>query len=397
MDNPTTQLAAFLRKMRLDAGDPSTREIAKMTGAAISHTAVHQLLSGHRAGRWGAVELIVEALCGDVTEAREMWRKARQFEAETRRNLDAPTSRLPHKNYTPGNSYYYNWAHTYAVHSVASRHFEKREYELALELVKREIDRTPERYCTSAHMLYAEILIEQKGPTDALSELAENCKSRTAHDPEVANYFAYEIYAEVEDFESAIRFGKQAVHLDPENGDYHWRLALYLSDIGADAEEVLKYLRRAHKAAPSEADFASRLMEALIVEGLYSEAESVGRAYTPRPDTRPGFYWEVPFHFGKALALQGKLDEAAEALRAEAERGNIHVVLERARVLHHSGDANGAIQQLRIELRPKNAAHAAKIEILRILKAEGRNGEADKIVTELASALADPDAWDRWH
>lgn len=396
MDNPTAQLATFLRKLRLNAGDPSTREIARMTGSAISHTAVHQLLTGRRAGRWGAVELIVEALCGDITEAREMWRRARQFETEARRNLDAPSGQPSQKSYTPGNSHFYNWAYTYAVHSVASHHFERKEYELALELVKGEIDRTPERYCTSAHMLYAEILIAQKDPTGALSELAEQCKLRTAQDPEVANYFAYTIYAEVEDFESAIRFGKQAVQLDPENGDYHWRLALYLSDMGADATEELKHLRRAHRAVPSDADFASRLMEALITEGLYSEAESVGRRYTPRPDVRPGSYWEVPFHLGKSLALQGKLDEAAEELRAEAESGNIHAVLERARVLHHAGDADGAIQQLRIDVRTKNATHAAKVEILRILKAEGRNAEADVIVAELAGALTDPDAWDRW-
>ncbi|MFD9252081.1 tetratricopeptide repeat protein [Streptomyces bottropensis] len=396
MDNPIAQLAAFLRRLRLEAGDPSTREIAKMTGSAISHTAVHQLLAGRRAGRWGPVEVVVEALGGDATEARNLWRRARQYENETRRETDDSSDRTPRKNYTPADARSYTWAYTYAVHSVANRHFENKEFKLALDLIESEIERSSKRYCTPVHMLFVQIQLAQKDPDGKLDKFADNCKLLEVYDPEVADYFASDVYAEVNDFESAVRFGREAVRLDPENANYHWRLGLYLSDLGADKKEILEHFRRAHRANPSDGDYAASLMGVLIMEGFHSEAEAVGRSFRPDPSVRPGFYWEVPYYLGQALALQGKLEEAAEVLRENAEKGDIHVALERARILYHAGDVNAALAQLKKEWRSKDAGHAAKVESVRILKELGRNEEAAKVLDELAQALNNPEAWDHW-
>jgi tetratricopeptide (TPR) repeat protein len=245
-------------------------------------------------------------------------------------------------------------------------------------------------------MLYVKIHLAQKDATGKLDEIVEKCKSLEVNDPEVADFFASDVYAEMDDFESAVRFGRAAARLDPENANYHWKLALYLSDLGRQGREaeIIEHFRRAYRADPSDGDHASSLMEELITEGLYSEAETVGRSFVPNPAIRPGFYWEVPYYLGQALALQGKFEEALEVLRGEAERGNIFVLLERARVFYHAGDANEALKQLQGEYKSKNASQAVKVEKIRILKKEGRKEEAATVLEELAQALKDPDAWD---
>jgi hypothetical protein len=63
-----------LRRLHLHAGKPSTREIARHIGSsAISHTTVHSVLRCARCPRWGNLELIVEALGGDIEEFRLIW------------------------------------------------------------------------------------------------------------------------------------------------------------------------------------------------------------------------------------------------------------------------------------------------------------------------------------
>lgn len=61
-----------LRDLHLRAGLPSVREIARKT-EALSRDTVHRVLVGKSVPRWGPLELIVEALGGDVEVFRELW------------------------------------------------------------------------------------------------------------------------------------------------------------------------------------------------------------------------------------------------------------------------------------------------------------------------------------
>ena len=63
-----------LRRLHLHAGKPSTREIARRIGSnVISHTTVHSVLRCAICPRWGNLELVVEALGGDIEEFRPIW------------------------------------------------------------------------------------------------------------------------------------------------------------------------------------------------------------------------------------------------------------------------------------------------------------------------------------
>lgn len=76
-------ILAELRRLHLRAGEPSVRAIARSTGA-ISHDTVHRVLTGPDVPQWGPLELVVEALHGDVEVFRELWIAARSAMEENR-------------------------------------------------------------------------------------------------------------------------------------------------------------------------------------------------------------------------------------------------------------------------------------------------------------------------
>lgn len=74
---PCYDLRSELRDLHLRAGEPSMRAIAHATHA-LSHDTVHRVLAGPGVPRWGPLELIVEALHGDVERFRVLWIAARR-------------------------------------------------------------------------------------------------------------------------------------------------------------------------------------------------------------------------------------------------------------------------------------------------------------------------------
>ncbi|MGC5010132.1 hypothetical protein ACLQ2R_05150, partial [Streptosporangium sp. DT93] len=65
-------LRARLQRLHRHSGKPSTREIARRA-QGISHTTVHGVLRCAKNPRWGQLELVVEALGGEVQEFKALW------------------------------------------------------------------------------------------------------------------------------------------------------------------------------------------------------------------------------------------------------------------------------------------------------------------------------------
>jgi hypothetical protein len=77
------QLAALrdrLRRLHRAAGEPSSREVARLTGKAISHTTANITLRCDKSPKWGQLELVVDALGGDTEEFRQLWVSVRDAE-----------------------------------------------------------------------------------------------------------------------------------------------------------------------------------------------------------------------------------------------------------------------------------------------------------------------------
>lgn len=76
---PLADFFAALQWMHLQAGEPSTREIARLSDA-LSHDTVHRVLTAPSLPKWRNVETIVTALNGDVDQMRALWLAARVAE-----------------------------------------------------------------------------------------------------------------------------------------------------------------------------------------------------------------------------------------------------------------------------------------------------------------------------
>jgi DNA-binding NarL/FixJ family response regulator len=63
---------AAMQRLRVQAGEPSTREIARMSGQ-ISHDTVHRTMTGPALPRWANVEAVVRALGGDPDTVKPLW------------------------------------------------------------------------------------------------------------------------------------------------------------------------------------------------------------------------------------------------------------------------------------------------------------------------------------
>lgn len=74
---PSLDMLLELYELHLLAGQPSMRMIARSTGV-LSHDTVHRVLTGPDLPQWGTLELVVEALDGDVAAFRGLWVAARR-------------------------------------------------------------------------------------------------------------------------------------------------------------------------------------------------------------------------------------------------------------------------------------------------------------------------------
>src|SRR5215217_5894814 len=68
---PQRELVAALHDLHHRAGWPSLRRLAQDAGC--SHTTVSNVFSSPRLPPWGVLELVVEAMDGDVADFRELW------------------------------------------------------------------------------------------------------------------------------------------------------------------------------------------------------------------------------------------------------------------------------------------------------------------------------------
>ena len=71
---PRRELVDALHELHHRAGWPSLRTLARQTG--VSHTTVSKVLSSSSLPSWGNVELIAEALGGDVPHIHSLWLSA---------------------------------------------------------------------------------------------------------------------------------------------------------------------------------------------------------------------------------------------------------------------------------------------------------------------------------
>lgn len=355
---PLTDLTARLRELHLDAGEPSTRRIAAQTAGAVSHSTVHQALAGKRLPRWGALELIVEALGGDPDEFRTAWKSARLQEA-------GPDQGQPAKPVAAGERYRLSeWVEVTRGKGRAARHIAARmiaegRIPEATEFLKREVGKALGGPLT---VLYLTVL---KG-REEYAKLLEALRFVEMESAEDAQEVADLMEGHLGDIEAACRHMRNALRLDPGNGEYAWSLAGLLDILGR-TEEAVRYYRRGAELCPDDDDCVGGYLMALVRAGDFAEAERFGRAVPVRgPEARE---W-----LAQALALQGKFGEAEQELLPLLDRGYVALILARMRVA--AGRHDDALALLERHVGDEKSGLAFQAAYVDVLIDAGRTEEA---------------------
>jgi len=77
-----SRLFQLLQRLHLEAGAPSRRDISKRLGQGVlSHTTVNGVLRRPAEVKWGQLELVADALGGEIAELRQLWTAAQEERA----------------------------------------------------------------------------------------------------------------------------------------------------------------------------------------------------------------------------------------------------------------------------------------------------------------------------
>src|SRR4051794_14338442 len=79
-DGALCTLVQALRHLHTAAGEPSVRDIARLSGGQVSRDTVHRLLTMTKPPRWRTLAAVIHALDGDVERFRPLWIAARAEE-----------------------------------------------------------------------------------------------------------------------------------------------------------------------------------------------------------------------------------------------------------------------------------------------------------------------------
>ncbi|MEU5738471.1 hypothetical protein ABZ784_10805 [Streptomyces tendae] len=279
------------------------RAVASRTSGVVSHSTVHQALSGKRIPRWGALELIIEALGGDPSEFHSLWKdlrlQARQYPGESV-SQGAPVSegyrfRLERIESIPH-------VEEFLTLDRASQ-IKKTEGPLAAaQYLAKHIGK---RWNSSLMTVYLPLL-EEAGQEAKVAQIVPHLRGIDMQSAE-ASHLAATIFDELEDFAEAVRHGKAALRRDPNNAKYAWLVGSYLASMEL-VDESHSYYELANRLDRSDSDFAESYITSLLARSEFSRVVEVARHLWSDEGVR--------VYAGVALALQGSFAEAEQVLRS---------------------------------------------------------------------------------
>ncbi|MFG3214866.1 tetratricopeptide repeat protein [Streptomyces tendae] len=315
---------------------------------------MHQTLSGKRIPRWGALELIIEAMDGDPGEFHSLWKdlrlKARQLPGESA-SKGVPVSegyrfRLERIESTP-------YPEEFLALERASQ-IKKDDGPLAAAqyLAKR----IGKRWNSSLMTVYIPLL-EEAGQESKVAQIVPHLRGIEMQSAESSHLVAT-IFDELEEFTEAVRHGKAALRRDPNNAKYAWLVGSYLATIDLNDESHVHY-ELANRLDPSDSDFAESYINSLLARSEFSRVVEVAHHLWSDESVR--------VYAGVALALQGSFAEAEQVLRS-ISRLRTDGVRALAQVLLATGRSEEALALLadRFENHPSDLKCGAMyVELLR--------------------------------
>ncbi|MFD3977373.1 tetratricopeptide repeat protein [Streptomyces griseus] len=310
--NSDKSLAKKLRDLHLHAGEPSMRVVASRTAGVVSHSTVHQALSGKRIPRWGALELIIEALGGNPAEYQSLWKEvrvqARGLAKETVPQLAENTGKIRFR-LERVESFGHN-AEEFLAFEHASRIKESEGASVAADFLEGKIG---DMWSSALMQKYLSLLGESQR-WEKIAEIKPNLHGIDMRSAAAAHSVAG-LFDDFEDFGEAARHEKVALRLDPNNAEYAWYVGSYLDSLDMH-DEAHNYYALSHSMNPGGVDAVESFMSSLIRRSEFSRAEAVARNSPPPASNNPA----IQILAGTALALQGAFSEAEVLLKSISER-----------------------------------------------------------------------------
>ncbi|MER6441250.1 hypothetical protein ABT275_33435 [Streptomyces sp. NPDC001185] len=296
-------LVSKLRELHLHSGEPSMREIASRTSGVVSHSTIHQTLSGKRIPRWGALELIVEALGGSPSDFHSLWKDLR-IQVRQVPGVDSSEAVKVSGNYRfrletardiPS-------AEDFLTLERASQIREANGPDAAAQYLGEEIG---QRWHSSLMAVYLPLLYEIDDRRK-LDEVVPKLRGIEMHSG-LASHVVANVFDEMEEFSEALHHQEAALRQDPNNAKYASLAYSYSMTLDL-LDKAHSYAELAHRLDPTDTHFAGDYISSLVSRSEFSRAEDVARNCWDNEAIRP--------FVGLALALRGEFSEAEKIYRS---------------------------------------------------------------------------------
>ncbi|MFF8263273.1 tetratricopeptide repeat protein [Streptomyces virginiae] len=361
-------LAAALQRLHRLSGEPSTREVARRTHGALSHTTVSQTLRGNQLASWRSIELIVSALGGSVEEFRELWVAARDKQ-EAREMPKSSSSRghskfaKPGKNSTPHSVSAVNRARLIAraegkPKAVSFLEKWQSEHEISPAAVREmTLLASPEALKSGRYEKLIDAAISSDYPesTRVAMWLSHECDTRGNKDRELFFLMA-------------------ALRMDPNNSSVLYALGVHY-DEALDLEKAAFFLRRAVEIKP-DPHYLYNTVHVLCMLGLPREAAKMCQTvYSHSRHDDAADAWVI------ALMAMGEVDDALRVLREHSATPDPYALTQIGEILCEAGRLDEA-RSTYMEALSADAsgytAHTARAGLAYISLTEGKTEEATR-------------------
>ncbi|MFF7561481.1 hypothetical protein ACFZB4_16050 [Streptomyces pseudovenezuelae] len=356
MTDQHEQLRARLARLRREGGDVSTREIARRSHGAVSHTTVHQVLRGKSVPSWRSLAAIVAVLGGDEGEFKLLWMAARDAEEVAQPVEEGGPTWLRFREYIP--------AEHAALLNIARIYHDEGKIADCEQVLTGHLN---------AHVHPSPTIVGEFGrmfwyhPTrgEDVRNSYRDLVERIAFGPDypdetetsvAAMWFARKCL-EFQNVRQAMVWAQRARCLNP-----HWPMPMRLHGelllLAGDYERAADILLAAQAVDPAATTWFMVLSDSLKLTGRFDALEEVARdIYARQLKSGGSDVGDAVNNLIEVLRLNGKVHEAKQLSRTRLDSygGNAipeYHLLDHARLLEEVGEVDEAKELLRSSYSP---------------------------------------------
>jgi tetratricopeptide (TPR) repeat protein len=379
------ELKGLLRRLHREAGEISTREIARRSHGAVSHTTAHQVLRSDSIPSWKSLEIVVQALQGDVERFKSLWIRARDAsEASDAQGVTTPTVGYSERVDTT----------TAATINLARWHYLRKEEKESREVLESFLGSSYLEATVLATLgeYYWDKPEVRATYTDAIKALAVTQYPEDVETARGAMWLARYCLGEMRDTKQALRWAEHALHLNPHSARSlnTFGVMLLANSRYIEATEALLH---AHALNPKEMRWFHTIRRALTITRQFDKLEEVAkRIYEENLAVASTDLEDALHYYVETLVLCGKTSDAVrmhmKVLELYEEEAPTYVVTDLSRTLEAAGNIQEAKNLLKNDPRYENDTELQSAFANLLMRAQDSDSGAQHLMALRAAAAA---------